>query len=76
MKVDYVCCSTADQSVVRQLKIMVEQKVENIFIDKVNGKNVNRKDFKVMIAFVYASDAVIEENISRIARNLLTIITV
>ena len=78
MRVGYVRCSTAEQNEARQLKMMEEQKVEKIFIDKASGKNTDRKDFKAMMAFVRASDTVIVESISRIARNtrdLLTIIS-
>ena len=78
MRVGYVRCSTAEQNEARQLKMMEEQKVEKIFIDKASGKNVDRKDFKAMMAFVRADDTVIVESISRIARNtrdLLTIIS-
>ncbi len=78
MRVGYVRCSTAEQNEARQLKMMEEQKVEKIFIDKASGKNVDRKDFKAMMAFVRAGDTVIVESISRIARNtrdLLTIIS-
>ena len=78
MRVGYVRCSTAEQNEARQLKMMEEQKVEKIFIDKASGKNVNRKDFKAMMTFVRAGDTVIVESISRIARNtsdLLAIIS-
>ncbi len=78
MRVGYVRCSTAEQNEARQLKMMEEQKVEKIFIDKASGKNVDRKDFKAMMVFVRAGDTVIVESISRIARNtrdLLTIIS-
>ena len=78
MRVGYVRCSTADQNEARQLKMMEEQKVEKIFIDMASGKNVDRKDFKAMMAFVRAGDTVIVESISRIARNtrdLLSIIS-
>ena len=78
MRVGYVRCSTADQNEARQLKMMEEQKVEKVFIDKASGKNVDRKDFKAMMAFVRTGDTVIVESISRIARNtrdLLTIIS-
>ena len=36
--------------------MMEEQKVEKIFIDKANGKNVDRKDFKAMMVFVRAGE--------------------
>ena len=78
MRVGYVRCSTAEQNEARQLKMMEEQKAEKIFIDKASGKNVDRKDFKAMMAFVRDGDTVIVESISRIARNtrdLLTIIS-
>ena len=78
MRVGYVRCSTVEQNEARQLKMMEEQKVEKVFIDKASGKNVDRKDFKAMMAFVRAGDTVIVESISRIARNtrdLLTIIS-
>ena len=78
MRVGYVRCSTAEQNETRQLKMMEEQKVEKIFIDKASGKNIDRKDFKAMMAFVRAGDTIVVESISRIARNtrdLLTIIS-
>ncbi len=78
MRVGHVRCSTAEQNEARQLKMMEEQKVEKVFLDKTSGKNIYRKDFKAMMAFVRASDTVIVESISRIARNtrdLLTIIS-
>ena len=78
MRVGYVRCSTVEQNEARQLKMMEGQNVEKVFIDKASGKNVDRKNFKAMMAFVRAGDTVIVESISRIARNtrdLLTIIS-
>ena len=69
MRVGYVRCSTAEQNESQQLKMMEEQKVERIFIDKASGKNVDWKDFKAMMTFVRAGYIVIVESISRIARN-------
>lgn len=78
MRVGYVRCSTVEQNEARQLKMMEEQKVEKIFIDKASGKNTERESFKAMMAFIREGDTVIVESISRIARNtrdLLTIIS-
>ena len=61
MRVGYVRCSTVEQNEARQLKMMEDQKVEKIFIDKASGKNADRKDFKAMMAFVRAGDTVIVE---------------
>lgn len=78
MRVGYVRCSTLEQNEARQLKMMEEQKIERVFVDKASGKNTDRKAFKEMMAFVRAGDTLIVESISRIARNtrdLLTIIS-
>ena len=78
MKIGYVRCSTAEQNEARQLKMMEEQYVEKLFIDKASGKNTDRQAFKEMMAFVRTGDIVIVESISRIARNtrdLLSIIS-
>jgi len=78
MRVRYVRCSTAEQNEARQMKMMEDQKVEKVFVDKASGKNVDRKGFKAMMAFVREGDTVIVESISRIARNtrdLLSIIS-
>ena len=69
MRVGYVRCSTIEQNEARQLKMMAEQKVEKVFIDKASGKDTDRKAFKDMMAFVRTDDIVIVESISRIARN-------
>ena len=45
MRVGYVRCSTVDQNEARQLKMMEEQKVEKIFIDKASGKNQSYDGF-------------------------------
>jgi len=69
VRVGYVRCSTVEQNEARQLKMMEEQKVEKVFIDKASGKNTERESFKAMMAFIREGDAVIVESISRIARN-------
>lgn len=78
MRVGYVRCSTLEQNEARQLKMMEEQSVEKVFIDKASGKDTDRKEFKAMMNFIRAGDTLIVESISRIARNtkdLLTIIS-
>ena len=78
MRVGYVRCSIAEQNEARQLKMMEEQNVEKIFIDKASGKDTDRENYKAMMAFIRAGDSVTVESISRIARNtrdLLSIIS-
>lgn len=76
MRVGYVRCSTIEQNEARQLKMMEEQKVEKLFIDKASGKNTDRKAFKEMMAFVRAGDIVVVESISRIARNTRDLLSI
>ena len=78
MKIGYIRCSTVEQNEARQMKMMEEQGIEKLFIDKASGKNTDRKEFKEMMEFVRAGDMVVVESISRIARNtrdLLSIIS-
>ena len=78
MRVGYVRSSTAEQNEASQLKMMEDQRVEKIFIDKASAKSTDRREFQAMMAFVRTGDTVVVESISRIARNtrdLLTIIS-
>ena len=78
MKIGYARCSTAEQNEARQLKMMEEQCVEKLFIDKSSAKNMDRQAFKEMMTFIRTGDIVVVESISRIARNtrdLLSIIS-
>ena len=43
--------------------------VEQVYIDKMSGKNTNRPELKEMMSFVREGDTVIVESISRFARN-------
>lgn len=76
MRVGYVRCSTIEQNEARQLKMMDEQEVEKLFIDKASGKNTDRVAFKKMMAFVRSGDIVIVESISRIARNTRDLLSI
>ena len=76
MKVGYVRCSTAEQNEARQLKMMEEQNIEKIFIDKASGKDTDRENYKAMMAFVRAGDSVTVESISRIARNVRDLLSI
>ena len=76
MIVGYVRCSTLEQNEARELKMLDEQKVEKVFVDKASGKNTDRKEFKEMMAFVRNGDTLIVESISRIARNTRDLLTI
>ena len=69
MKIGYIRISTTDQNIARQEVLMQELGVDQVFIDRMSGKNTDRPELKRMMTFVRAGDTVIVESISRFARN-------
>ena len=69
MKIGYIRISSDDQNTARQEVLMQELGVDQIFIDRISGKNLERPELKRMMTFVRQGDAVIVESISRFARN-------
>ena len=69
MKVGYIRISTAEQNTARQEVLMNSLGVEQVYIDKMSGKNTDRSELKKMMSFVREGDTVIVESISRFACN-------
>lgn len=71
MRYGYVRVSTADQNEGRQLKTMQDYNIseENIFIDKLSGKDMNRPKLKDLLQKVTAGDEIVFSEISRMGRN-------
>ncbi len=69
MKIGYIRISTTDQNTSRQEVLMKELGVEQVYIDRMSGKNTDRPELKRMMSFVRQGDTVIVESISRFARN-------
>lgn len=69
MKIGYVRVSTAEQNTARQEVLMKELGVEQVYIDRMSGKNTDRPELKRMLAFARVGDTIIVESISRFARN-------
>ena len=69
MKIGYIRVSTQEQNTIRQEALMESLGVEEIYIDRMSGKNTDRPELKRMLAFVRQGDTVIVESISRFARN-------
>lgn len=69
MKIGYIRISTAEQNTARQEVLMRELEVDNVFMDRMSGKNTNRPELQKMMNFVREGDTVIVESISRFARN-------
>jgi DNA invertase Pin-like site-specific DNA recombinase len=69
MKIGYIRVSTAEQNSARQEVLMAELGVDQVFIDRMSGKSMDRPELKRMMTFVREDDTVIVESISRFARN-------
>jgi DNA invertase Pin-like site-specific DNA recombinase len=69
LKIGYIRISTTDQNTARQEVLMKELGVEQVYIDRMSGKNTNRPELTKMMSYVRQGDTVIVESISRFARN-------
>ena len=69
MKIGYIRVSTQEQNTIRQEELMTSLGVEQIYIDRMSGKNTNRPELQNMMDFVRQGDTVVVESISRFARN-------
>lgn len=78
MKLFYCRVSTQQQNEARQIKLAEELGIEhdNIYIDKVSGKNTNRPKLKELMAFCRKGDIIYCESISRMARNTKDLICI
>ena len=66
MKIGYIRISTADQNIARQEVLMRELGVENMFIDRMSGKNTNRPELQRMLSFVREGDTVIVDLVEQL----------
>lgn len=69
MKIGYIRVSTQAQNTMRQEVLMRELGVDEVYIDRLSGKNTDRPELKKMMDYVRKGDTVIVESISRFARN-------
>jgi DNA invertase Pin-like site-specific DNA recombinase len=76
MKVGYIRVSTEEQNTGRQESTMAELGVEQLFIDKLSGKNTDRKELQAMLKFVRAGDIVVIDEFSRLSRSTSDLIKI
>lgn len=69
MKIGYIRVSTQEQNTIRQEVLMESLGVDEVYIDRMSGKNANRPELQKMMEYVRRGDVVIVESISRFARN-------
>ena len=70
MKVGYIRVSTKEQKLDRQVELMREAGVEQLFEEKVSGKNIkDRPVFLDMMNYVRQGDTVVVTSLDRLGRN-------
>ena len=69
MKIGCIRISSVDQNTARQEVLMRDLGVEQVYIDRISGKDTGRPELKKMMSFVREGDVVIVESINRFARN-------
>ena len=69
MKIGYIRVSTQEQNTMRQEALMEALGVDEVYIDRMSGKNTNRPELQKMMEYVRKGDTVIVESIRRFARN-------
>ena len=68
-RIKYIRVSTQEQNTIRQELLMESFGVDEVYIDRISGKNMNRPELQKMMDYVRRGDTVIVESISRFARN-------
>ncbi len=72
----YVRVSSRDQNEERQLIVMREKDVpeENIFVDKLSGKDFDRPAYKRLVKILHEDDLLLVKSIDRLGRNYAEIL--
>ncbi len=71
MKYGYARVSTKDQHEDRQIENLIKNGIEkeNIFVDKISGKNFNRPEYQKLITTLQEGDVLYIHSIDRLGRN-------
>jgi DNA invertase Pin-like site-specific DNA recombinase len=76
MNIAYIRVSAKDQNTGRQLEAMKDHNIELTFEEKASGKDTNRPELQAMLSYVRKSDVIYIESFSRLARNMLDLLTI
>lgn len=69
MNIAYVRVSTIEQNEQRQIEALEQHQIDKWFIEKVSGKDTNRKKLQEMLDFVREGDTIYIHDFSRLARS-------
>lgn len=76
MRIAYIRVSAKDQNVARQLEAMKDHNIDRFYEDKLSGKDTNREQLQAMLLFAREGDVIYVESFSRLARNMLDLLTI
>lgn len=78
MKYGYVRVSTVQQHEDRQMATMQKHEIpgENIFMEKVSGKNMNRPELKKLLSILQEGDTLIIHDFSRLSRSTSDLLSI
>ena len=63
MKIGYIRVSTQEQNTIRQEILMESLDVDEVYIDRMSGKNANRPELQKMMEYVRCGDTVIAHHL-------------
>lgn len=69
MKIGYARVSSLDQNLDRQLDSLKKAGCQQIFQEKISGKNMERPELQKMLAFIRSEDILIVSSLDRLGRN-------
>lgn len=76
MNIAYIRVSTKEQNTGRQIEAMKVHNISRIYEEKISGKDTNRPQLKLMLEYAREGDTVYVESFSRLARNMLDLLTI
>lgn len=76
MRIGYVRVSSKDQNTGRQLEAMRIHNIEKTYEEKISGKDTNRPQLQLMLDYAREGDTIYVESFSRLARNMLDLLTI
>ena len=76
MNIAYIRVSSKDQNTGRQIEAMKGHNIDKIYEEKISGKDTNRPQLQEMLAYAREGDIIYVESFSRLARNMLDLLTI
>lgn len=76
MNIAYIRVSTKEQNTGRQYEALKSYNISKFYEEKVSGKDTNRPELQAMLEYVREGDTVYIESFSRLARNMLDLLSI